>query len=215
MGTNISRGQLADYRELVKDRISEDSIRILYSKFMRAAPEGYLSPPLFKLYIDQANVFKDGKIRQRQKTKSIFKRDTSAEEEENAEPDLRSDFYAHLFRGYDMDGDGIITFREYVLYHVAIMYNTEELFAIIFDTFDADGDGYLSLADLRTVITASTRYVGDLDVMDREVQRVIDEEARRLMGFLDIRRTGFVEREDMRLTTQKYPQILEKMKCLM
>lgn len=125
------------------------------------------------------------------------------------------ELYPHLFRGYDLDGDGTITFKEFLIYHLAVIHSTEELVYIIFNTFDEDQDGFLSLGDLKAVITASTRYVSDYDVRDREVNRVIDEEARRLMAFLDIRQQGRVQRDDMRLIAQKYPQVLEKMKNLM
>lgn len=139
----------------------------------------------------------------------------------NADPDspnytsVNDDLYIQLFRGFDLKGDGVITFKEFLLYHLAVIYNTEELFYIVFNTYDQDGDGYLSLSDIRSTITISTRYLGDVDINDYDVQRVIEEEANRLFAFLDIRKDGYIQREDMRLITQKYPQVLEKMKCLM
>lgn len=55
------------------------------------------------------------------------------------------------------------------------------------------------------MIEAATRYVGDYDVTNLEVQRVITDEARRLMAFLDIRKEGLIRMDDMKLITQKYP----------
>ncbi|EPY42517.1 calcium-binding protein CML [Angomonas deanei] len=217
---------------MVKDRLSEDAIEYFYTKFMRAAPTGMMTPALFKKYIDDTGVYKDRQVQlalQRKErggnSSNFFKftkskeegsgSDSSEDEEDAALQSIGGDGYLHLFRGYDIDGDGIITFKEFLIYHLAVLYNTEELFTVIFNSFDEDGDGYLSLGDIQSVITASTRYVGDYDVRDREVRRVILEEARRLIGFLDIRKEGKVHMEDMRLVVQRYPQVLEKMKNLM
>lgn len=224
MGASISRSQLNEYKEVVKDRMDEEAIAFLYMKFTAAAPDGNMTPLQFKKYIDSTGVYKNRKIEAMMsataaKAKKVHQ--LSSDEDEAAGGDdgvvdaSAIDCYPHLFRGYDLDGDGIITFKEFLIYHLAILYSTEELFYIIFNAYDADQDGYLSLGDLKGVISASTRYVGDYDVRDREVLRVIDEEARRLMAFLDIRKQGRVQREDMRLIVQKYPQVLEKMKNLM
>lgn len=213
-----------DYREVVKDRLSEEAIAFLYTRFMKAAPGGVMTPVLFKQYIESVDVYKDRKIREEERKRhqpGIFDKlsngssDNKERKSAAAAEEDGSDYYRHLFRGYDIDNDGVITFKKFLIYHVAIVYSTEDLFYVIFNTYDEDGDGCLSLGDIKSVITAATRYVGDYDIHDREVRRVIDEEARRLMGFLDIRKQGYVQMEDMRLITQKYPQVLEKMKYLM
>lgn len=231
MGGNISQEQMNDYREVVKDRLSEEAIAFLHTRFLKAAPNGVMTPVLFKQYIESVDVYKDRKIREEERKRhqpSLFdklgneKGKGGKKEEEkrkaaaaSAVDEDGSDYYRHLFRGYDLDNDGVITFKKFLIYHVAVVYSTEDLFYVIFNTYDEDGDGCLSLGDIKSVITAATRYVGDYDIHDREVRRVIDEEARRLMGFLDIRKQGYVQMEDMRLITQKYPQVLEKMKYLM
>ncbi|KAG5503716.1 hypothetical protein JIQ42_05939 [Leishmania sp. Namibia] len=235
MGGKISREQMNDYREVVKDRISEEAIGFLHTRFMKAAPSGVMTPLLFKKYIESVGVFKNREIREEQRRRwqgSIFDRLGPGRHREKKQPaaaaagvhegddrdaahDDGSDYYSHLFRGYDIDNEGVVTFKKFLIYHVAVVYSTEDLLYVVFNTYDEDGDGFLSMADIKAVITEATRYVGDYDVSDREVRRVIDEEARRLMGFLDIRKEGYVQMEDMRLITQKYPQVLEKMKCLM
>lgn len=232
MGGSISQEQVNDYREVVKDRLSEEAIAFLHARFMKAAPNGVMTPVLFKQYIESVDVYKDRKIREEERKRhqsGMFDRTGSDATKQKKKGDKTaataavtateaedgSDYYRHLFRGYDLDNDGVITFKKFLIYHVAIVYSTEDLFYVVFNTYDEDGDGCLSLGDIKSVITAATRYVGDYDIQDREVRRVIDEEARRLMGFLDIRKQGYVQMEDMRLITQKYPQVLEKMKCLM
>lgn len=232
MGGSISREQMNDYREVVKDRISEDAISFLHSRFIKAAPSGEMTPTQFKHYIDSTDVFKDRKIRghslrfqgaaagQSNTANEIAAAPPSGKVDEAAAAtvsveDVSPDYYRHLFRGYDLDNAGVITFKKFLVYHLAIVYSTEELFFVVFNTFDADGDGCISLADVKEIITAATRYVGDCDVEDREVRRVIDEEARRLIGFLDIRKEGYVRMGDMQLIVKRYPQVLEKMKHLM
>lgn len=229
MGGRISREQMNDYREVVKDRISEEAIGFLHTRFMKAAPSGVMTPLLFKQYIESVGVFKNRRILQEQRRwqqGSIFdtlgasryngeRRQAAAGANGDAVEEDGIDYYDHLFRGYDINNEGVITFKKFLMYHVAVVYSTEDLFYVVFNAYDGDGDGFLSLVDIKAVITAATRYVGDYDVNDREVRRVIDEEARRLMGFLDIRKQGYIQMEDMRLITQKYPQVLEKMKNLM
>ncbi|TPP50584.1 hypothetical protein CGC21_5370 [Leishmania donovani] len=203
MGGRISREQMNDYREVVKDRISEEAIGFLHTRFMKAAPSGVMTPLLFKQYIESVGMFKNRRILQEQRRwqqGSIFDKlwasrykgerqqpaaGANGDANRDAAEEDGIDYYDHLFRGYDINNEGVITFKKFLMYHVA------------------------------AVITAATRYVGDYDVNDREVRRVIDEEARRLMGFLDIRKQGYIQMEDMRLITQKYPQVLEKMKNLM
>ncbi|AYU78072.1 conserved hypothetical protein [Leishmania infantum JPCM5] len=233
MGGRISREQMNDYREVVKDRISEEAIGFLHTRFMKAAPSGVMTPLLFKQYIESVGMFKNRRILQEQRRwqqGSIFDKlwasrykgerqqpaaGANGDANRDAAEEDGIDYYDHLFRGYDINNEGVITFKKFLMYHVAVVYSTEDLFYVVFNAYDDDGDGFLSLTDIKAVITAATRYVGDYDVNDREVRRVIDEEARRLMGFLDIRKQGYIQMEDMRLITQKYPQVLEKMKNLM
>ncbi|ESL08729.1 hypothetical protein TRSC58_03563 [Trypanosoma rangeli SC58] len=221
MGYSFSRAQMEDYKELVKDRFSEEAIEFLYVKFHKAAPEGVMTPVEFKRYIDSTDVYKN--YRQTHLTAPLPDGIRSAggicggnaAVKKTPRHIVDREMYLHLFRAYDRDCDGVISFREFLLYHLAVMYSTEELFVVVFNAYDDDQDGYLSLADIISTITAATRYVGDCDVEDQEVQRVIEEEAQRLMFFLDVRKGGRIQRDDMRLITQKHPEVLEKMKNLM
>ncbi|CBH16422.1 EF-hand domain pair/EF-hand domain/EF hand, putative [Trypanosoma equiperdum] len=218
MGYTFSRAQMEDYKELVKGRFSDGAIEFLFLKFHRAAPNGIMTPVDFKHYIESTEVFKTYKHTH---SKSYLKNvDEDSEEEDGGGGGERigsssSEMYEHLFRGYDRDCDGVISFSEFLLYHLAVIYSTEELFVVVFNAYDADQDGFLSLNDIVTTITAATKYVGDCDIDDPEVKRVINEEAQRLMMFLDVRKDGRIRPEDMRLITQKHPEVLEKMKNLM
>ncbi|EKG02678.1 hypothetical protein TCSYLVIO_006284 [Trypanosoma cruzi] len=220
MGQGFSRAQMEEYKELVKDRFSEEAIEFLFMKFHKAAPEGVMTPVEFKHYIDSTGVYKNYRRTHLASWLPSYAKYTHSKGGNRAVRKtsaqiLDREMYLHLFRAYDRDCDGVISFREFLLYHLAVMYSTEELFVVVFNAYDDDQDGYLSLDDIRNTITAATRYVGDCDVEDQEVQRVIDEEAQRLMFFLDVRKDGRIRRDDMRLITQKHPEVLEKMKNLM
>lgn len=124
--------------------------------------------------------------------------------------------FSHLFRAFDADRDGIISFSDFLVFHAAMGYHTEEhLAAILFYAYDADGDNWISYDDLVNVLTASTSCVGDLDLTHSSVARVIHAEAQRLMAFLDVYRTGRVSEEVLHLLGQRHPEILEKMRYLL
>lgn len=124
--------------------------------------------------------------------------------------------YAHLFRAFDADRDGIISFADFVTYHLAMGYNSDErLSAILFHAYDADEDGWLTFSDILEVITASTYCVGDVDLGSPAVQKVCQQEAQRLMAFLDVYRTGLVGEDILHCIGQRHPEVLEKMKYLL
>lgn len=129
----------------------------------------------------------------------------------NAMPSL-----AHLFRAFDADRDGIISFSDFLIFHVAMGYHTEEhLASLLFYAYDADGDHWISYDDLVTVLTASTACVGDLHLTHSAVSQAIHGEAQRLMAFLDVYRTGRVSEEVLHLLGQRHPEILEKLRYLL
>nr|CCC94296.1 unnamed protein product [Trypanosoma congolense IL3000] len=215
MGYTFSRAQMEDYKELVKGRFSDGAIEFLFFKFHRAAPSGIMTPVEFKHYIETTGVFKTYKHTHSRASVHHSIRNSIEQGDEWRETVSDSEMYQHLFRGYDRDRDGVISFSEFLLYHLAVIYSTEELFVVVFNAYDADQDGLLSMNDIVNTITAATKYVGDCDIDDPEVRRVINEEAQRLLMFLDVRKDGHIRPEDMRLITQKHPEVLEKMKNLM
>ena len=187
MGSSISRLQMEDYKETVKGKFTEKEIRHMYKLFMRAAPTGEMGPKEFKVYIDGLGIFK------------------RVDPQEN---------YEQLFRGYDRDQSGTITFKEYLMYHLGIVYSTEELFDIVFAMYDADNNGFITKEEMAQVITNATRWMGDCDVESSEVQKVIADEVKRIFAFVDVDRDGLVSREELRTASQKHPEVLEKLKNL-
>ena len=187
MGQSIGRAEMEDYKETVKGKFDEREIRHMHKLFHRAAPTGHMGPSEFKRYIESLQIFK--------------------------RVDPQED-YDQLFRGYDRDGDGTITFKEYLLYHLGIVYSTEELFDIVFAMYDVNGDNQIAKDEMLHVITNSTRWMGDCDVESAEVQLVIQQEVFRLFQFIDQDKDGRITRDELRAVSLRHPEILEKLKNL-
>eukprot|EP00759_Apiculatamorpha_spiralis_P018624 PhF_6_TR24991/c0_g1_i1/m.34382/K19932/NCS1; neuronal calcium sensor 1 len=187
MGRSISKDLMAEYKEIIKGKFNEKEITHMHRLFHKAAPSGKMGPNEFKKYIEQLAIFK------------------------KVDP---HETYDQLFRGYDRDGDGEITFKEYLQYHLGIVFSTDELFDIVFAMYDADGNGYISRDELVEVITNSTRWMGDCDVESKEVQELINQEVEKIINFVDINNDGQITKEELRVASQKHPEILEKLKNL-
>lgn len=171
-------------------------------------------PEAFRRYITSTGSFKGssemGGVAASQRTQKQYPSTATLSSE------LQRDPFAHLFRAFDADRDGIISFSDFLIFHAAMGYHTEEhLAAILFYAFDADGDHWLSYNDLVTVITASTACVGDFDLTNSAVVQAIHAEAQRLMAFLDCYRTGRVSEEALYLVGQRHPEVLEKLRYLL
>lgn len=187
MGNQISSAQMEDYKETVKGKFDEAEIRHMHKLFMRAAPSGEMGPLEFKKYIEGLEIFK-------------FKD--------------HHESYQQIFRGYDRDRNGSITFKEYLQYHLGIVYSTEELFDILFAMYDVDQNGHISREEMTQVITNATRWMGDCDVENKRVQGTIADEVRRIIAFCDLDKDGKISREELRAVSQKHPEVLEKLKNL-
>lgn len=174
MGKNISKEKMAEYKDAIKGKFDEKEIKHMYKLFHKAAPSGRMGKKEFKKYIEDLAIFK------------------KVDHAEN---------YEQLFRGYDRDRDGSITFKEYLQYHLGIVFSTDELFDIVFSMYDADGNGSITRDELVEVITNSTRWMGDCDVESRDVQELIQAEVDKILQFADANKDGTITRgsEDSRL----------------
>eukprot|EP01002_Notosolenus_urceolatus_P014594 NODE_6240_length_643_cov_12.685185_g5309_i0.p2 GENE.NODE_6240_length_643_cov_12.685185_g5309_i0~~NODE_6240_length_643_cov_12.685185_g5309_i0.p2 ORF type:complete len:181 (-),score=67.22 NODE_6240_length_643_cov_12.685185_g5309_i0:99-581(-) len=159
----------------------------MHRLFHKAAPSGRMGKKEFKRYIEELQIFK------------------KVDPTEN---------YEQLFRGYDRDRDGTITFKEYLQYHLGIVFSTEELFDIVFAMYDADGNGTITRDELCEVVTNSTKWMGDCDTESREVQDLIQAEVDKIVAFCDQDKDGQITKAELIEAAQKHPEILEKLKNL-
>lgn len=187
MGGGISRAQMEDYKETVKGKFDEHEIAYMHKLFHRAAPTGQMGRAEFKRYIESLHIFK--RVDQQEQ-------------------------YDQLFRGYDRDGNHTISFKEYLLYHLGIVFSTEELFDIIFAMYDIDQDGFITKEGMRKVITNSTRWMGYCDVESKEVEAVISQTIDRIIAVADGDKDGKLSRDELYRATKKHPDILDKLKNL-
>ena len=187
MGSSISRGKMEEYKETVKGKFDEREIAHMHKLFHRAAPDGKMGQAEFKTYIEGLQIFK--RVDQQEQ-------------------------YDQLFRGYDRDGDKTITFREYLLYHLGIVFSTEELFDIIFAMYDVDGNGEITHEEMTQVITNSTRWMGHCDVESKEVQKAVESTVDQIIRVADWDKDGKLRRDELYNASQKHPEILEKLKNL-
>eukprot|EP01062_Namystynia_karyoxenos_P032280 TRINITY_DN2380_c0_g1_i1.p1 TRINITY_DN2380_c0_g1~~TRINITY_DN2380_c0_g1_i1.p1 ORF type:complete len:189 (+),score=95.61 TRINITY_DN2380_c0_g1_i1:89-655(+) len=187
MGKNISKEKMQEYKEASKGKFDEKEIKHMYKLFHKAAPSGRMGKSEFKKYIEELQLFK--KVDQ-------------------------GESYEQLFRGYDRDRDGTITFKEYLQYHLGIVFSTEELFDIVFAMYDADGNGYITREELEEVVTNSTRWMGDCDVESKEVQDLVKAEVDKIVSFVDSNRDGQISKEELSAAAEKHPELLEKLKNL-
>jgi Ca2+-binding EF-hand superfamily protein len=183
----MSKDELSSYKDLVKGKFDEKEIKDMYKLFHRAAPSGQMGPREFRKYIEELQIFKK-----------------SAPDEQ----------YAQLFRGYDRDRNNSITFKEYLQYHLGIVFSTEELFDIVFAMYDKDNDGYITRQELVEVVTNSTRWMGDCDVESREVQDLINAEVDKIVAFCDQNKDGQISKDELIAAATRHPEILEKLKNL-
>eukprot|EP00754_Rhynchopus_humris_P021359 Rhum_TRINITY_DN14744_c12_g10::Rhum_TRINITY_DN14744_c12_g10_i1::g.114269::m.114269/K19932/NCS1; neuronal calcium sensor 1 len=187
MGKNISKEKMSEFKEASKGKFDEKEIKHMYKLFHKAAPSGKMGKPEFKKYIEDLALFK--KVDQNEE-------------------------YDQLFRGYDRDRDGTISFKEYLQYHLGIVFSTEELFDIVFSMYDADNNGYITREELEEVVTNSTRWMGDCDVEDKEVQDLVRAEVDKIVSFVDTNRDGQISKEELTQASEKHPELLERLKNL-
>uniref|UniRef100_A0A7S1M6N2 EF-hand domain-containing protein n=1 Tax=Neobodo designis TaxID=312471 RepID=A0A7S1M6N2_NEODS len=183
----ISRQEMDDYRETVQGKFDDREIAHMHKLFHQAAPKGEMGQQEFKRYIESLQIFK-----------RVDQQET----------------YEQLFRGYDRDGDKSITFKEYLQYHLGIVFSTEELFDIIFAMYDVDGDEFITKDEMTAVITNSTRWMGHCDVESRDVRDAIEATVDQIIKVADRDGDKKLSKVELRAASQKHPEILEKLKNL-
>lgn len=213
--------ELKLWRDHCHSLIDDEGIMFLYAKFQNALhyrngekKENVMTRECFEMYMRSAGAYKLWN----RKPSLLADSGVSGEDPRHQASKIVSctPELDHLFRAFDVDRNGLISFSDFLTFHVDVGFNAQEhLPAILFHAYDADGDGFITLRDIFTVISFSSGCVGDLDLNNREVVSVIQQEALRLMAFLDIHRTGRVTEGLFRCVVQRYPEVMEKLKYLM
>eukprot|EP00755_Sulcionema_specki_P023060 Sspe_Gene.77966::Locus_48750_Transcript_1_1_Confidence_1.000_Length_664::g.77966::m.77966 len=185
---SLSSQEMRRYLELTDHKFSKGQIRQMYRLFSKHAVEGKLFLEGFMDYLDELAVSVVG---------GRSKADSKATGEQ-------------LFRGYDIDGDGVVSFDDYLAYTEAVMYNSPKLCDVVFAIYDANKDGYLTPDDLLAVVTnSSLSFSEDTDHSDLMV--IIEYEIAKLWQFLDPGDVGQVDKDALRRAAVAFPQLLPKL----
>lgn len=187
MGNRLGRQELEEYRNSVDGKFDDREIKHMHKLYMRAAPTGRMGKTDFKKYIDSLQVFR------------------------RVDP---NDEYEQLFRAFDADCDGVITFHEYLRYHYGMVFGGEPLVELIFAMYDVNRDQSVTRAEMVTVITASTKWIGDCDVEAPEVKRAIQLGVDRVLGTIDTDSKGYFSKDELRAAYMVRPEVLDDLKIL-
>jgi len=213
MGGGMSKELLHEFKDFVdkmskEDTMSSDEIQHLYSIFTR-----YASP------ISSENLLR---VQRKNKASTVFPYenmqpmdfkkyvDTTFPKKQPAE-----EKYDHLFRGFDYDSDGEISFRDFLMFHLAVDKRVREpLEHVVFAMFDVDQRGALSTDGIVEVISNSTRWMEETDPDSFDVCSSIAIEAQNIVEIIAAKNDDAITKEEFLTACRKHPALLERMGSL-
>lgn len=142
MGKANSKQNLSpeDFDELVKSTdFTSAEIDEWFEKFKHDFPKGYISPREFK---------------------AIY---------EKLYPEGDADLFAkHIFRVYDKDDDGVISFAEFLTtLHVSARGSPQDKLRSTFRMYDIDNNGFVTAGELTQILTSIYRSRSGTDYKER------------------------------------------------
>jgi Ca2+-binding EF-hand superfamily protein len=117
-----------------------------------------------------------------------------------------------LFRSYDRDRSGSISFEEFILY-LSITAPTQtdqdpqKIIEVTFLLYDADGDGFLTKAELETGMKDTFRLLGH-DVESEKFQKIIEQRVAQLIDIADENGDGNLTLNEIQQAVKKNPKLL-------
>jgi Ca2+-binding EF-hand superfamily protein len=131
----------------------------------------------------------------------------------NIFPDLNEDSPVdHLFRSYDRDRSGSISFEEFIIY-LSITAPTqteqdpEKIIEVTFALYDENGDGTLTADELKRGMKDTFRLLGH-DVESEKFKSVIDHRVKKLFDAADVNNDGQITLEEIKEAVKKQPKLL-------
>jgi Ca2+-binding EF-hand superfamily protein len=128
-------------------------------------------------------------------------------------PDLPEDApIDHLFRSYDRDRSGSISFEEFIIY-LSITAPTqteqdpEKIIEVTFALYDENGDGSLSAVELKKGMQDTFRLLGH-DVESEKFKAVIDHRVKKLFDAADENGDGEITLDEIKNAVKKQPKLL-------
>lgn len=180
MGSSLSDILMEEYRQITKNKFNDRELTHLHDLFHGAVGHKKdMGVDEFKNYIEGLQVFK------------------------RIDPGER---YEQLFRAFDFDGDGVISMKEFLQYHLAMSCDDLEppelLRRSLFAMFDADRDGFISYQDMATVVANSRRWMGSGDDESKDQKLIVEGQIRSIIEFADRDQDGKISQQDLESSSQ-------------
>ncbi|KAH9361399.1 hypothetical protein HPB48_003927 [Haemaphysalis longicornis] len=115
-------------------------------------------------------------------------------------PDGHPDsFMDIIFNAMDKRRIGYVTFRDFVkTISITVSGSADDKLNWAFDVFDQKGDGVVTLDEMINVVEALWQLHGESPDMEDYKLQFIRRRTRRIFRRLDVKRTGFVSRDQFR-----------------
>jgi Ca2+-binding EF-hand superfamily protein len=157
-----------DIKEFViSSGLTEQEVKKKFEIFIKDHPEGKISRAKFKVLLTAAIGKKTSKV---------------IECTEKLEP--------HVFRVYDTDNDGEISFIEFmVVYHILAVGKEDEVLGKLFRLFDIDNNGSITKEEM-------TRLVNDLHYFLELSNKQDQVSAEQAFKEMDVNQDGSVSKEE-------------------
>ncbi|KAL0477484.1 hypothetical protein AKO1_008209 [Acrasis kona] len=185
MGNDIPKSQLKEWESVTDGRLSKKDIARYRKMWLEMFGTGEMDKVGFRQWIKAIGIF----------------------------PNLNADApIDHLFRSYDRDRSGSISFEEFILY-LSITAPTqtdqdpEKIIEVTFLLYDADGDGHLSRTELEAGMKDTFRLLGH-DVDSDKFQKIIEQRVNQLIDIADVNGDGNLTLEEIQVAVKKNPKLL-------
>merc|ERR1712215_420194 len=183
MGAQSSRQRLSkDDLEFLEHNTSydKDTICDFYKGFMADCPEGKLTPATFcEIY---SKCFPTGNAKE---------------------------FCKHVFRTFDIDKNGVIDFKEFLVsINVTSSGSPEQKLNWAFSMYDMDGNGYIDLEEMTKLVKSIYKIIGTRQPHFMEYNDPM-ERAKEIFEKMDIDSDGKVTKEEFTKTCMADPNMME------
>ncbi|KAL9656277.1 hypothetical protein ABK040_007890 [Willaertia magna] len=181
----VSNKQLSEWQSIAENRLSKKDIKRYRKIWLEMFGDKDMDKDGFKKWIKAIGIF----------------------------PNLPKDApIDHLFRSYDRNRDGTISFEEFILY-LSITAPTQaeqepsKIIEVTFLLYDADGDGRLTSVELEQGMKDTFRLLGH-DVDSEKFKHIIQQRVKQLLDFADVNNDGEITLEEIQEAVKKNPKLL-------
>lgn len=183
LGNRLTKLGMDEAREATRGRFTDAELNHMYALFHGACDRGgRMGQVEFKAYVESLDIYPQAG---------------------------HDETYQQLFRAFDRQGRGAISFQQFLEYHLALKFGTDPdlrplLCDVLFALYDTKHDGHIDRDELLEVITRNARWIG-VSVEEDDVDPVIE----RIMQLADLDRDGHVSMDDLQTAAAGRREVLE------